>query len=141
MRRATVKTSPFESVITNLLEQNDLLLNFCLSRNFRAVQSVEGYGSLVVERKGMKILVRLEQVEGSTTISAQLSYPSWMPMIITVDGNERKRYSDNHGKLVIDKQFDRYANPLLEKWAQAIEMLFNKGKLPQKIEKENAEVI
>ena len=121
--RATSKASPFERVITNLLERKGLLLKFCLTHSFRALYSVEGYGSLVIERQGWNILVRLEQEDGGSSVGVGFCYPSWMSMSITLDSSTRQRYSDHNGKLVIDKHFDKYADPFLEKWAQEIEVL------------------
>ena len=62
--------SCFETVITEYyLSKDGLLLKFCRSSNFRYVYPVDGYGCLVIERQAWKILIRIEQEDGSSSPS------------------------------------------------------------------------
>ena len=117
------KTSCFETVIADLLEREGLLLKFCRSSNFRYVYPVDGYGCLVIERQAWKILIRIEQEDGSSYPSAQFCYPNWTCMSVTSNRGIYQRYSDRDEKLVIDKRFDDRVEPFLEQWAQEIKML------------------
>ena len=113
----------FTDVVAELLEADDLLLRLHFSRQFRHTYSVDGYGVLVIERERWGIKIGLDAEEGDALISAEFCYPSWLCMSIARDGKERRRYSDDRGRLVIDRKFDQYADPILEQWAQETELL------------------